>query len=88
MKRYGKNGIVSSNKIVKHKIRKNSYSSEYNYREDQQFKDIYCMECNCHGCKVPCEGPVAPRTKKALKKNKFFQRKDKYNNKINIDFYL
>ena len=85
MKRYGKHGIISNNKIVKHKIQKSSYSTEYKYREDQQFNDIYCIKCNCHGCKVPFEGPEAPRSKKALKKNKFI--KDKYK-KITMDFYL
>jgi len=88
MKRFGKCGIVSNNKIVKHKTQYQTYEKEYNYRNERFYNDVYCMRYNRHGCKA-MDGPEQPRNNKALKKNKFYYKICKYKkNDVSFDFYL
>jgi hypothetical protein len=50
-------------------------------RTPPKYLKMYCMICCCHGCKG--EGADPPRSKKSLKKNKFYYpSKDKWSRNI------
>ena len=66
MKRTFSHGLFSNNKIKKHKFRVCRYISVHKAKNNI----VFCTTCGYRNCKA--EDAHAPRSDKALKKNKFY----------------